>query len=100
MKTIKVYCTNDEKERVQTIAKAEGLNTSKYLLRRGLNDLHERATLAELIGCMVQLIEALAIDKNIKSDLLAIGSEVLEGGSTLKARARILEVCKNANKGD
>lgn len=99
MKTIKVYCNDEEKQHIQTIAEAKGLTSSKYLLqvglRRGQIDLPERALLAQLVSCMVKLIEA----ETARNDLLAIAQDVLEGSSIKEARAQIAEICKDDNQG-
>ncbi len=99
METVKVYCSSDEKERIKKIAAASGLKASKYLLqqglREGLGDLPERAMLAQLVSCMVRPMSS----QTVRATLLAIAQEVLEGSSILEARARIVEVCKDADQG-
>ena len=94
MKTIKIYCTAAEKEQIQSIARSEDLTGSKYLLNRGLSDLHERATLTELIGCMVRLLNTKTVQDSVRDDLLSIAQTVLEGSSISTARAQVSEVCK------
>jgi hypothetical protein len=96
---IKVYCTAAEKKDIQAKAKSNAQNTSKYLKERGLNDLHERVTIAELTSCMIHLIDADSIGINVKEELLEIAQSVLEGASISTARARISEVCHFANQG-
>ena len=100
MKTIKIYCTAAEKERIQSIAEAEDLTTSKYLLSRGLSDLRERATLIELIGCMVRLLDTATVRDRVRGDLLNIAQAVAEGRSISEARAQVAEVCKDADQGN
>ena len=99
MKTIKVYCNDEEKQRIQAIAEAKGLTSSKYLLQVGLRqgqiDLPERALLAQLVSYMVQLVE----DEVACNNLLAIAQDVLEGGSIKEARVQIAEICKDDNQG-
>ena len=100
MEIIKVYCTSNEKQRIVAVAEQENLTASKYMLRKGLSDLHERATVVELISCMVQLLEAGTIREGIQSELLEIAQSVLEGKSISEARTLVSEVCVNAHQGN
>ena len=97
---IKLYCSEDEKAQIERNAKDAGYgSTSKYLKSRAFAEEHQRATVVELISCMIKLVEAKEVNANIPDELFEVAQEVLNGQSILKCRERIAEVCERESKG-
>lgn len=97
---IKLYCSESEKSQIEKDAKNAGYSsTSKYLRNRAFADDHGRATLVELLACMVKLVEAEDVDQRISDELFSIAQAVLDGQSISKSREKIAEVCSFESKG-
>lgn len=97
---IKVYVSPEEKSQIEKSAKHDGATSvSKYLKAKAFAEEHHRATLVELISCMIKLIEAETVSPGVSDELFEIAQEVLNGQSILKCREAIAEVCRRESEG-
>lgn len=94
---ISVYCSESEKNQIDSKAKAAGCSASKYLKRQAFVDIHSRAMFVELVSCMVSLVEADRPSSSVSDRLFEIAQDVLDGASLEDGRERIAQVCKFEN---
>jgi len=96
---IKTYCSPSEKKKIESEAVNAGYSsTSAYLKDKAFSDNINKATLVELVSCMVKLIEAKELPTTTKDDLFEIAQAVLDGQSVSEGRKRISEVCSLASQ--